>query len=81
MVYLASAPKDRRAYDGLRAAQADVGNYGNLEIPLTVRNAPTKLMKEIGYSKDYEMYTDEDMRPEVLHKKRYYTQKGKKADT
>lgn len=75
VVYLASAPKDRRAYDGLRSAQADVSNYGNLEIPLKVRNAPTKLMKEVGYGKGYEMYPKEDMRPEVLRKKIYYPQK------
>lgn len=78
VVYLASAPKDRRAYDGLCSAQSDVASYGNLEIPLKVRNAPTKLMKEVGYGKDYEMYTDEDMRPEVLQKHAYYTVKGKK---
>lgn len=81
VVYLASAPKDRRAYDGLRAAQADVSRYGNLEIPLIVRNAPTKLMKNIGYGEGYEMYTKEDMRPEVLQKKNYYQHKDKSSGT
>jgi putative ATPase len=62
VVYLAVAPKDRRAYDGLRAAQADVTRTGNLEIPLKVRNAPTGLMKEMGYGKGYEMYPVRDAR-------------------
>ena len=44
--YLALAKKDRSAYDGLRAAQADVKQFGNLPIPLELRNAPTKLMKK-----------------------------------
>ncbi len=47
--YLAIAKKDRRAYDAYFAALADVKEYGNLPIPLHVRNASTKLMKELGY--------------------------------
>ena len=56
VAYLAQCKKDRRAYDGLRAAEQDVRQYGNLPIPLKIRNAPTKLMKELGYGKGYEMY-------------------------
>jgi len=48
--YLAQAKKDRRAYDAYFAALEDVKQFGNLPIPLHVRNAPTKLMKELGYS-------------------------------
>lgn len=81
VVYLASAPKDRRAYDALRMAQADISQYGNLEIPLMVRNAPTQLMKQVGYSNGYEMYTKQDMRPEVLHKKKYYQHKDEPPQT
>lgn len=77
VVYLASAPKDRRAYDGLRAAQADVSRTGSLEIPFVVRNAPTDLMKEAGYGKGYEMYSAEDYRPAPLQKKRYYAPRQK----
>lgn len=74
VAYLARAPKDRRAHDAFRAAQADVVRTGSLEIPLQVRNAPTKLMKDAGYGKGYDMYSKEDMRPELLQKKIYYTQ-------
>src|SRR3989344_82157 len=69
VVYLATAKKDRRAYDGLRAAQKDVTEYGNLAIPLHIRNAPTKLMKNLGYGKGYEAYTKESFLPEKLKRK------------
>lgn len=49
VAYLASAPKDRRAYDAYFAALEDVKKHGNLEVPMFLRNAPTKLMKELGY--------------------------------
>lgn len=72
VVYLASAKKDRSAYDAFRAAQADVKQFGNLPIPMNLRNAPTKLMKEAGYSKGYEMYTDESLLPKKLKERKYY---------
>ena len=75
VVYLALAPKDRSAYDAYMAALADVKTYGNLPIPLNLRNAPTKLMKDIGYGKGYEMYTKEDLLPEKLRGKKYYRPK------
>lgn len=75
VVYLATAKKDRRAYDALRAAQEDVKRHGNLAIPLNVRNAPTKLMKDEGYGKGYEMYPPNDQEhsylPEKLKGRRY----------
>lgn len=71
VVYLASAKKSRAAYDGLRSAQADVQNFGNLPVPLNLRNAPTKFMKSLGYGKGYEKYTDKDLLPEKLRGKRY----------
>lgn len=71
VAYLSQAKKDRRAYDALFAALADVKGHGNLPIPMRVRNAPTKLMKDIGYGKGYEMYDDESYLPEKLKKKRY----------
>lgn len=77
VVYLATAPKDRRSYDGFREAEADIARTGNLEIPLKVRNAPTMLMKNLGYNAGYEMYDTEDMRPELLQKKTYYHPKQK----
>ncbi len=69
--YLAQAKKDRSAYDGLRAAQKDIHDFGNLPIPLELRNAPTKLMKKIGYGKGYEMYTDKSLLPDQLKGKKY----------
>ena len=72
VVYLAKSKKDRSSYDGLRAAQEDVKTLGNLPIPMNLRNAPTKLMKEIGYGKGYEMYTKEDLLPEKLKGKKYF---------
>ncbi len=70
-VYLAQAKKDRRAYDALQMALADVQKYGNLPIPLNIRNAPTKLMKDLGYGKGYEMYGGESLLPEKLKGKKY----------
>ena len=71
VAYLSQAKKDRRAYDALRAAQKDVHTHGNLPIPLHIRNAPTKLMKEEGYGKGYEMYSEKSYLPEKLKKKKY----------
>ena len=53
------------------AAIADVKTYGNLPIPLKVRNAPTKLMKELGYGTGYEKYDEESYLPEKLKNKKY----------
>lgn len=72
VVYLSKAPKNRSAYDGLRGAQEDVRLHGNLPIPMVIRNAPTKLMKELGYGKGYEKYSKEDLLPEMLKGKKYY---------
>ncbi len=71
--YLAQAKKDRSANDAYAAALADVQQYGNLPIPLELRNAPTKLMKELKYGQDYEMYPDQDktLLPEKLSAKHY----------
>ncbi len=69
--YLALAKKDRSAYDGLRMAQGDVLTYGNLPVPLNLRNAPTKLMKDLGYGKGYEIYTNKDLMPLKLKNKKY----------
>lgn len=75
VTYLATAKKDRRAYDGLRAAQADAKKFGNLPIPKQLRNAPTKLMKDEGYGAGYEMYppAGTNLLPEKLQGKKYYS--------
>lgn len=72
VIYLATAPKNRSAYDALRSAQKDVSDLGNLPIPMSLRNAPTKLMKNVGYGKGYEMYTDKCLLPEAIKNKKYY---------
>lgn len=72
VAYLAQAKKDRSAYDALRSAQADISKHGNLSVPKHIRNAPTKLMKELDYGKGYEMYTDESYLPEKLKNKKYF---------
>lgn len=71
VTYLCGCPKDRRAYDGLRAAQGEVAATGNLPIPLKIRNAPTSLMKELGYGKDYQMYDENDYLPSGVSRKRF----------
>lgn len=70
-VYLAQCKKDRRAYDAYMEAMSDVKKHGNLPIPLKIRNAPTKLMKDLGYGQGYEKYTKEDLLPEKLKDKKY----------
>jgi putative ATPase len=71
-VYMALAPKDRSSGDAYFAALDDVKRLGNVAIPLSLRNAPTGLMKELGYGKGYEMYSTDDLLPEALHGKKYY---------
>ncbi|MDO8503363.1 MAG: replication-associated recombination protein A [bacterium] len=72
VVYLAQAKKDRASYEALQAALEDVRKHGNLPVPMKIRNAPTKLMKELGYGKGYEKYTKESLLPEKLKGKKYY---------
>lgn len=73
VAYLAKCQKNRSAYDAYFAALRDVETYGNLPIPLELRNAPTKLMKNLDYGKGYEMYPDAEksLLPEKLKKKKY----------
>lgn len=71
VAYLANSPKSRSAYEALRAAQVDVSHHGNLPIPFNLRNAPTKLMKKLGYGSGYEMYTQDDLLPEKLKGHQY----------
>ncbi|NCN50872.1 MAG: AAA family ATPase [Candidatus Pacebacteria bacterium CG10_big_fil_rev_8_21_14_0_10_44_54] len=75
VAYLSNCKKNRSAYDAYFAALDDVKKHGNLPIPLHLRNAPTKLMKELGYGKGYEMYPDskESLLPEKLKDKNYFS--------
>ncbi len=73
--YLCFCKKDRSAYDAYFSALEDVRTYGNLPIPLKIRNAPTKLMKELGYGKGYQRYPQESLLPDKLKGKKYLQQK------
>jgi len=79
VAYLATCKKSRASYDAYFEAVADVKEHGTLPVPLKIRNAPTKLMKDLKYGKGYEMYPstklgtgDKDSYlPDKLKKKKY----------
>jgi len=78
-VYLACAPKSNAIYTALTEASRDVKKYGALPVPLVIRNAPTRLMKEIGYGKGYkyahdypDAVVDQQRLPEKLAGRVYY---------
>jgi putative ATPase len=80
--YLASAPKSNASYRSWTAAQADVKQHGALPVPLKLRNAATKAMKQWGYGEGYQYAHDhggyvrgETYLPDQLGKKRYYKPK------
>ncbi len=77
VVYLSQSKKDRRAYDAYMQALSDVHKYGNLPVPLKIRNPVTKLMEEVGYGKGYQKYEKGSYLPERLIGKRYYEKDGK----
>ena len=79
VTYLATAPKSNASYVGYKEAKKDVKNMGGLPVPLHIRNAPTKLMKGLGYGKDYKYshnykdgYAEQDYLPDKLSGKNYY---------
>jgi len=71
-VYLARATKDRSSYEAYMKALEDVTTFGNLPIPLSIRNAPTSLMKSLGYGKGYEEYPNKSLLPDELRGKTYF---------
>ncbi|MCA1905006.1 MAG: replication-associated recombination protein A [Desulfarculus sp.] len=78
-VYLALAPKSNAVYTAFGQAQADAAQLGPLEVPLAIRNAPTKLMQGLGYGRDYEYphdhpdaVVDQQYLPDRLRGRRYY---------
>jgi putative ATPase len=88
-VYLASCPKSNASYQAIENAWNDVRNLPNLPVPLHLRNAPTKLMDELGYGKEYKYshdfpghFTEQQFLPENLKKKLYYkpTELGREKD-
>lgn len=83
VTYLATAPKSNASYIGIDAALSEVRKSGALEVPLHIRNAPTKLMKEMGYHKGYQYahdyeggYVQQEYLPEKLKGKKFYAPKG-----
>jgi len=80
VVYLACAPKSNAVYTAFNAAMHDVKTQGSAEVPLHLRNAPTKLMNELGYGKAYRYAHDEpdayasgeNYFPETMQSKAYY---------
>ncbi|HCR41788.1 TPA: AAA family ATPase [Patescibacteria group bacterium] len=77
VIYLARAKKNIVAYQAYGLAKRDVEQFGNLPVPLHIRNAPTKLMKELNYGKDYkytpiEGQTDLSYFPEELRSRKYF---------
>jgi len=71
VAYLSQCKKNRSAYNALRAAQKDVKQFGNLPVPLKIRNAVTKLMENLDYGKDYEKYDKDSYLPDKLKNKKY----------
>jgi putative ATPase len=71
VAYLAQCKKDKSAYEAYMAALEDAKKHGNLPVPMNLRNAPTKLMKDLGYSAGYEKYTTDDLLPKKLKGKKY----------
>ncbi len=71
VVYLCKCEKSKKSYEAYLAAMEDAKNHGNLPIPMSIRNAPTKLMKDLGYGEGYERYPDKDLLPEKLQGKKY----------
>lgn len=79
-IYLATSPKSNSAYMAIDEALALVKSTGDLPVPLHIRNAPTKLMKELGYGKEYKYahsyennFIEQDFLPKEIKDKRLYT--------
>jgi putative ATPase len=78
-IYLAASPKSNSAYAAIDSALAEVRKSGNLSVPLQLRNAPTKLMKDLGYGKEYkyahsydEHFVEENYFPKELKDNKFY---------
>jgi len=79
IVYCAVAPKSNALYTAYNQARSDARKYGNLPVPMHIRNAPTRLMKELGYSHGYkydhdyeDSYSGQEHLPDELIGRKYY---------
>lgn len=72
VAYLSESKKDRSSHDAYFLAKEDVVKYGNLPVPLHIRNATTKLLKELNYGKGYEKYDKASYLPDELKNKKYF---------
>jgi putative ATPase len=78
-IYLASSPKSNAAYKAINSAQEMVQKTGNLSVPLHLRNAPTRLMKKLGYGEDYKYahdfknhFVDQEFLPDEIRGTTFY---------
>lgn len=78
-IYLATSPKSNASYEAINQAQMEVKQSGHLPVPLHLRNAPTKLMKELGYGDDYKYahsyqgnFADQEFLPSDIAGKKFY---------
>jgi putative ATPase len=78
-IYLATSPKSNSAYMAIENALSEINQSGNLPVPLHLRNAPTKLMKDLNYGKDYKYahnyegnYVEQDYLPEEIKNKKFW---------
>ena len=86
-VYLATSPKSNSAYMAIENALAEVSNSGNLPVPLHLRNAPTKLMKDLDYGKDYKYahsyegnFVEQEFLPSEISNKRFWESQNNPAE-
>jgi putative ATPase len=78
-IYLACSPKSNAAYTAIREAQAAVKKFGDLPVPLHLRNSPTQLMKKLGYGADYlyphnypDNFTEQQYLPDAINGQVFY---------
>jgi putative ATPase len=86
-IYLATSPKSNSAYMAINEAQKIVRQTGDLSVPLHIRNAPTKLMKDLGYAKDYKYahdyegnFAEQEFLPEQIKNKIIYKPQENKKE-
>jgi putative ATPase len=79
VVYLATAPKSNALYNAYNQAKSDAVATGHFRVPLSIRNAPTALMKDLGYGREYRYshdfansYSYQRYFPEMMDEKTYY---------